>query len=241
MTPRDSGGLRVWRRRRQAGRHTHRTAPATGLAAVAMQLGWHMVAGRPAVADRPVGVVVCPGPAVCLQIPSDKVPFNQLPDMKAYEITEAGKEALRSGKYKMVRQAGAQTQALLVAARGKGANRCRITQTQSQSCRPTATALTVCDHSQPHLRHALCVRLSVPRCASTMPTPTWWATRVTSRPPSTPVLLWTSASRTCWRSATTWAAGEGAVGHTCKPSVVPPVMCVVCSCAVCGMEADGLC
>ncbi len=39
-----------------------------------------------------------------LQIPSDKVPFNQLPDMKAFEITEAGKEALRSGKYKMVRR-----------------------------------------------------------------------------------------------------------------------------------------
>ncbi|KAF8072673.1 2-3-bisphosphoglycerate-independent phosphoglycerate mutase [Scenedesmus sp. PABB004] len=38
-----------------------------------------------------------------LEIPSDKVPFNQKPDMKAYEITEAGKEALRSGKYKMVR------------------------------------------------------------------------------------------------------------------------------------------
>ena len=39
-----------------------------------------------------------------LQVPSDKVPFNQLPEMKAKEITEAGKEALRSGKYKMVRQ-----------------------------------------------------------------------------------------------------------------------------------------
>lgn len=38
-----------------------------------------------------------------LEIPSDKLPFNQAPDMKAYEITEAGKEALRSGKYKMVR------------------------------------------------------------------------------------------------------------------------------------------
>lgn len=37
-----------------------------------------------------------------LQIPSDKVPFNQKPDMKAYEITEAGKEAMRSGKYQMV-------------------------------------------------------------------------------------------------------------------------------------------
>jgi len=38
-----------------------------------------------------------------LEVPSDKVPFNQLPEMKAKEITEAGKEALRSGKYKMVR------------------------------------------------------------------------------------------------------------------------------------------
>lgn len=45
-----------------------------------------------------VGLCLC----CVLQIPSDKVPFNQLPDMKAYEITEAGKEALRSGKYKMV-------------------------------------------------------------------------------------------------------------------------------------------
>jgi hypothetical protein len=43
-----------------------------------------------------------------VQIPSDKVPFNQLPDMKAFEITEAGKEALRSGKYKMVRGAALQ-------------------------------------------------------------------------------------------------------------------------------------
>jgi 2,3-bisphosphoglycerate-independent phosphoglycerate mutase len=38
-----------------------------------------------------------------LEIPSDKIPFNQKPDMKAYEITEAAKEALRSGKYGMVR------------------------------------------------------------------------------------------------------------------------------------------
>eukprot|EP00879_Flechtneria_rotunda_P000460 GHRR01000561.1.p1 GENE.GHRR01000561.1~~GHRR01000561.1.p1 ORF type:complete len:571 (+),score=178.30 GHRR01000561.1:37-1713(+) len=38
-----------------------------------------------------------------LEIPSDKVPFNELPDMKAHEITEAGKEALRSGKYQMIR------------------------------------------------------------------------------------------------------------------------------------------
>jgi len=38
-----------------------------------------------------------------LEIPSDKVPFNELPDMKAREITEAGKEALRCGRYKMVR------------------------------------------------------------------------------------------------------------------------------------------
>ena len=32
------------------------------------------------------------------QIPSDTVPFNELPDMKAREICEAGKEALRSGE-----------------------------------------------------------------------------------------------------------------------------------------------
>jgi hypothetical protein len=51
-------------------------------------LCWYMCAALP--------------PLLVLQIPSDKVPFNQLPDMKAYEITEAGKEALRSGKYKMV-------------------------------------------------------------------------------------------------------------------------------------------
>ncbi|KAL6748133.1 phosphoglycerate mutase [Haematococcus lacustris] len=38
-----------------------------------------------------------------LEIPSDKILFNEKPDMKAREITEAGKEALRSGKYKMVR------------------------------------------------------------------------------------------------------------------------------------------
>lgn len=35
--------------------------------------------------------------AVALQIPSDTVPFNEAPDMKAREICEAGKEALRSG------------------------------------------------------------------------------------------------------------------------------------------------
>ncbi|KAI8476721.1 MAG: phosphoglycerate mutase [Monoraphidium minutum] len=38
-----------------------------------------------------------------LEVPSDNVPFNQKPDMKALEIMEAGKEALRSGKYQMVR------------------------------------------------------------------------------------------------------------------------------------------
>jgi len=38
-----------------------------------------------------------------LEIPSDNVPFNQIPEMKAREITEAGKMALQSGKYKMVR------------------------------------------------------------------------------------------------------------------------------------------
>jgi Metalloenzyme superfamily len=38
-----------------------------------------------------------------LQIPSDNVPFNELPDMKAAEITAAGKEALVSKKFDMVR------------------------------------------------------------------------------------------------------------------------------------------
>lgn len=38
-----------------------------------------------------------------LQIESDKVVFNEKPDMKAREITEAAKEALISGKFDMVR------------------------------------------------------------------------------------------------------------------------------------------
>ena len=38
-----------------------------------------------------------------VEIPSDNVPFNQAPLMKAREITAAGKEALRSGKYDVVR------------------------------------------------------------------------------------------------------------------------------------------
>lgn len=38
-----------------------------------------------------------------MQIPSDKVVFNEKPDMKAREITDAGKAALTSGKYDMVR------------------------------------------------------------------------------------------------------------------------------------------
>jgi len=38
-----------------------------------------------------------------VEIPSDNIPFNEKPDMKAREITEAGKEALLSGKYRMVR------------------------------------------------------------------------------------------------------------------------------------------
>ena len=32
-----------------------------------------------------------------------QVPFNEAPDMKAREITEAGKEALHSGRFQMVR------------------------------------------------------------------------------------------------------------------------------------------
>ena len=38
-----------------------------------------------------------------MEVPSDKVPFNQLPLMKAREIAEAGKEALRSGRFDQVR------------------------------------------------------------------------------------------------------------------------------------------
>lgn len=38
-----------------------------------------------------------------VQIKSDKVPFNELPLMKAREITEAGKEALQSRKFDTVR------------------------------------------------------------------------------------------------------------------------------------------
>ena len=37
------------------------------------------------------------------QIPSDKIQFNEKPEMKAREITAAGIAALQSGKYKMVR------------------------------------------------------------------------------------------------------------------------------------------
>lgn len=38
-----------------------------------------------------------------LEIPSDKIMFNEKPEMKAREICEASKEALKSGKFKMVR------------------------------------------------------------------------------------------------------------------------------------------
>uniref|UniRef100_A0A061R7T5 phosphoglycerate mutase (2,3-diphosphoglycerate-independent) n=1 Tax=Tetraselmis sp. GSL018 TaxID=582737 RepID=A0A061R7T5_9CHLO len=38
-----------------------------------------------------------------VEIPSDNLPFNEAPLMKAREICEAGKEALRSGKYNVVR------------------------------------------------------------------------------------------------------------------------------------------
>lgn len=38
-----------------------------------------------------------------VEIPSDTVPFNEIPAMKAREICEAGKEALRSGKFDQVR------------------------------------------------------------------------------------------------------------------------------------------
>mmetsp|Transcript_25642 Transcript_25642/g.84429 ORF Transcript_25642/g.84429 Transcript_25642/m.84429 type:complete len:550 (+) Transcript_25642:33-1682(+) len=38
-----------------------------------------------------------------VEIPSDNVPFNQAPLMKAKEITAAGVEAIKSGKYDMIR------------------------------------------------------------------------------------------------------------------------------------------
>eukprot|EP00798_Chlamydomonas_sp_ICE-L_P003889 gene3889-13955_t len=38
-----------------------------------------------------------------VEIPSDKIMFNEKPEMKALEISEASKEALKSGKFKMVR------------------------------------------------------------------------------------------------------------------------------------------
>ena len=37
-----------------------------------------------------------------VEIPSDNVPFNTTPDMKAREITAAALEALRSNKFDMV-------------------------------------------------------------------------------------------------------------------------------------------
>ena len=36
-----------------------------------------------------------------VEIPSDKIQFNEKPEMKAREITAAGIEALKSGKYKV--------------------------------------------------------------------------------------------------------------------------------------------
>ena len=38
-----------------------------------------------------------------MEIPSDNCQFNEKPHMKAKEITAAGKEALTSGKFQMVR------------------------------------------------------------------------------------------------------------------------------------------
>lgn len=38
-----------------------------------------------------------------VEIPSDNVPFNELPKMKAAEITDAVNDAIRSGKYKFIR------------------------------------------------------------------------------------------------------------------------------------------
>lgn len=38
-----------------------------------------------------------------MEIPSDNCQFNEKPDMKAREITAAGKEALLCGRFQMVR------------------------------------------------------------------------------------------------------------------------------------------
>lgn len=87
------------------------------------------------------------------------MPFNQLPDMKAYEITEAGKEALRSGKYKMVRgrlgHKGAQA-LLMAAAQREGP---QLVQACMHIMQVDCHGTHCChqSHSHPHLRHALCV------------------------------------------------------------------------------------
>jgi Metalloenzyme superfamily len=40
---------------------------------------------------------------VCAQIPSDKIVFNEKPEMKAREICDGAKEAILSGKFDMIR------------------------------------------------------------------------------------------------------------------------------------------
>ena len=51
-----------------------------------------------------IGLKLAPDmPHVSYRAMCRQVPFNEAPDMKAREITEAGKEALRSGRFKMVR------------------------------------------------------------------------------------------------------------------------------------------
>lgn len=57
---------------------------------------------RPASLSPPSDTHLLPPPAP-RQIPSDNVVFNKAPAMKAREICEAAKAALRSGRYDMVR------------------------------------------------------------------------------------------------------------------------------------------
>lgn len=99
------GDTRAGGRTRHCSRPTPRPPACGGRALHGVLAVTHNPVHRSSLHGAPTGPHLRPGsrPFSSLQIPSDKVPFNELPDMKAFEITEAGKEALRSGKYQMVR------------------------------------------------------------------------------------------------------------------------------------------
>ncbi len=57
-------------------------------------------AATPVPASPPWGPGRAPSGGPRLQVPSDQdIPFNEKPAMKCREITDLGKQALRSGKY----------------------------------------------------------------------------------------------------------------------------------------------